>query len=290
MTETIERLLYQMYLIRHTETHLLSLFSQGKVRGTVHTCLGQEACAVGVIAALDSNIDLIFSNHRGHGHYLAYSQDVKGLIAEVLGLSIGVCNGIGGSQHLQYKNFYSNGIQGAGVPIAVGMALAEKINRSTAIAVSFIGDGTFGEGVIYEAFNLAALWCVPVMFVVEFNHYAQSTPSEKQHAGDLRTRVATFGIPVTIVDGNDVVAVQAAATNVSASVRAGKGPALLFLETYRLGPHSKGDDHRAPSEIERHRERDPISLCSKLVEPSRCKRIGQNALDMVDSVLKELLV
>ncbi|MBU1312322.1 MAG: thiamine pyrophosphate-dependent dehydrogenase E1 component subunit alpha [Gammaproteobacteria bacterium] len=278
-----------MCLIRHTETKLLELFSQGKVRGTVHTCLGQEACAVGVIAALDREIDIIFSNHRGHGHYLAYSRDVKGLIAEILGLPSGVCHGIGGSQHLQFKNFYTNGIQGAGVPITVGMALAEKFKGSHAIAVSFIGDGTFGEGAIYEAFNLAALWSAPIMFVVEYNHFAQSTPSEMQHAGDLRTRVDTFGIPVTVVDGNDVAQVKAAAAKVSASIRAGNGPALLFLETYRLGPHSKGDDHRAPSEIDRHRQRDPITLCRKLLETSEFERIEQEAASTVNHVLKELL-
>jgi len=289
VTESIAQLLHQMCLIRHTESKLLELFSHGKVRGTVHTCLGQEACAVGVIAALDRDIDIIFSNHRGHGHYLAYSLDVKGLIAEILGLPSGVCHGIGGSQHLQFKNFYTNGIQGAGVPITVGMALAEKFKGSRAIAVSFIGDGTFGEGAIYEAFNLAALWSAPIMFVVEYNHFAQSTPSEMQHAGDLRTRVDTFGIPVIVVDGNDVAQVKAAATTVSASIRAGNGPALLFLETYRLGPHSKGDDHRAPSEIEHHRHRDPITLCRKLLETTEFERIEQEAANTVNGVLKELL-
>lgn len=289
VTEPVAKLLYQMCLIRHTETQLLELFSHGKIRGTVHTCLGQEACAVGVISALNRNIDIIFSNHRGHGHYLAYSHDVKGLIAEVLGLPSGVCNGIGGSQHLQFRNFYTNGIQGAGVPITVGMALAEKFKGSQAIAVSFIGDGTFGEGAIYEAFNLAALWRAPIMFVVEYNHYAQSTPSQLQHAGDLRSRVDSFGIPVTVVDGNDVAQVQAAALNVSTAIRAGHGPALLFLETYRLGPHSKGDDHRALSEIEHHRQRDPILLCRNLLEVAEFERIDQDAANSVNRVLEELL-
>lgn len=289
VTDSISQLLHQMCLIRHTETALLELFSRGKVRGTVHTCLGQEACAVGVIAALNLDIDIIFSNHRGHGHYLAYSQDVKGLIAEILGLPSGVCHGIGGSQHLQLRNFYTNGIQGAGVPITVGMALAEKFKGSQAIAVSFIGDGTFGEGAIYEAFNLAALWGAPIMFVVEYNHYAQSTPSHLQHAGDLRTRVDSFGIPVTVVDGNDVAQVRIAATNVSATVRTSHRPALLFLETYRLGPHSKGDDHRALSEIEHHRQRDPILMCRKLLEATEFERIDQDAASTVKRVLEELL-
>ncbi len=289
MSESIAQLLQQMCVIRHTETALLELFSKGKVRGTVHTCLGQEACAVGVVSALNRDIDIIFSNHRGHGHYLAYCQDVKGLVAEILGLPSGVCQGLGGSQHLQFKNFYTNGIQGAGVPITVGMALAEKFKSSQAIAVTFIGDGTFGEGAIYEAFNLAALWRAPVMFVVEYNHYAQSTPSQMQHAGDLRTRVDSFGIPVTVVDGMDVGKVKAAAEAVSASIRAGLGPALLFLETYRLGPHSKGDDHRAQSEIDHYRQRDPIALCQQLLDPTEFARIDHDAAQSVHRIIAELL-
>ncbi|WP_113907281.1 thiamine pyrophosphate-dependent dehydrogenase E1 component subunit alpha [Aliidiomarina celeris] len=289
MSEQIEQLVQQMCLIRHTETALLELFSQGKVRGTVHTCLGQEACAVGVVSALNKETDIIYSNHRGHGHYLAYSQDVYGLIAEILGLPAGICHGVGGSQHLQFNNFYTNGIQGAGVPITVGMALAEKLKGSSAIAVPFIGDGTFGEGAIYEAFNIAALWQAPVMFVVEFNHYAQSTPSLMQHAGDLRTRVDTYGIPVTVIDGMDVCKVKAAAAIVAEYVRAGKGPAMLFLETYRLGPHSKGDDDRLQSEIDRYRLRDPLVVCRQLMSQAVFERIEKDAASQVSSVIKELL-
>lgn len=288
ITEKIKDLLRQMCLIRHTESALLELFSQGKIRGTVHTCLGQEACATGVVSALDKEKDIIFSNHRGHGHYLAYSQDTKGLVAEILGLSSGVCQGVGGSQHLHRQNFYSNGIQGAGVPITVGMALAEKFKGSSAIAVPFLGDGTFGEGAIYEAFNLASLWQAPVLFVVEFNHYAQSTPSHKQHAGDLRTRVDSFGIPVTIVDGMDVCKVQEATKSLATTIRAGRGPAMLFLETYRFGPHSKGDDDRPQAEIDQFRLRDPIALCRDLISRTEFDRINDDAASEVTRVIEEL--
>lgn len=289
MAESISDLIRQMWLIRHTELALLDLFSQGRVRGTVHTCQGQEACAVGVLSALNKDTDILFSNHRGHGHYLAYSADAKGLIAEVLGLPAGVCQGIGSSQHLQYKNFYTNGIQGAGVAITVGMALAEQYKGNNVVAVPFIGDGTFGEGAIYEAFNLAALWRAPVMFVVEFNHYAQSTPSYMQHAGDLRTRASSFGIPVTVIDGMDVLQVRAAATEIVASVRAGNGPAMLFLETYRLGPHSKGDDFRDKNEIEHHRKRDPLVLSQHLISAQHYADIKQQTAIEVQQIVMELL-
>lgn len=267
---------------------LLKLITEGKIRGTVHTCLGQEACAVGVIGALNKDVDVIFSNHRGHGHYLAYSNDVEGLLAEVMGKPSGVCNGIGGSQHLQYKNFYTNGIQGAGVPIATGMALAEKYNNTNAIAVSMLGDGTFGEGAVYEAFNIAALWEVPILYVVEFNHYAQSTPSSQQHAGDLRSRAKTFGIPVTSVDGMDVLCVYEEAKKAIQRVRKDKKPELLFLETYRLGPHSKGDDHRDTQEIERFRKRDPIILLKERLDPDVYLQIYDKTHDKVKTIVEEL--
>jgi TPP-dependent pyruvate/acetoin dehydrogenase alpha subunit len=287
--DVFQRKLYkELCLIRHTETSLLELFSQGKLNGTVHTCIGQEACAVGVINAINKEIDIVFSNHRGHGHYIAYSDDVKGLIAEIMGLSSGICRGIGGSQHIQFKNFYTNGIQGAGVPIVTGMALAEKFKMSGAIAVSFIGDGTFGEGAIYEAFNIASLWEAPVLFVAELNHYAQSTPSNEQHAGNLLTRADSFGISSTVADGMDVLAVFEAASRCVRTIRETQKPEMLFLETYRLGPHSKGDDHRNEDEIAKHRKREPIALFEKALG-GNVSDIYQGAKEEVNAIVRELL-
>jgi len=255
----IEETFYkQMITIRTVEQRLLSLFSEGHLNGTVHTCLGQEACAVGVVNALDRDRDILFSNHRCHGHFLAYSDNVDGLIAELMGRTTGVCGGIGGSQHLHERNFYSNGIQGGIVPVAAGMAFAEKMKGSGAIAVVFLGDGTFGEGVVYETFNLASLWSLPVLFVAELNGYAQSTPTAMEHAGDLETRVDSFGIHTVAIEVNDVHCVHSTARSLVEGIREASRPALLCLRTYRLGPHSKGDDTRPATEIERYRTRDPL--------------------------------
>ena len=175
-SDAYERALARMLLIRTVEERLLRLFAGGKLFGTTHTCIGQEACAVGVVGALDLERDIIFSSHRCHGHFLMYTDDPTSLIAEILGRQTGVCSGRGGSQHLCVRNFHSNGVQGGIIPVATGVALAEKLKRTGAVTVCFLGDGTLGEGVIYEAFNLASLWRLPILYVLEHNQYAQSTP------------------------------------------------------------------------------------------------------------------
>src|SRR5215204_416232 len=167
----------RMYLIRRFEETLLGLFSEGKIAGTTHTYIGQEANAVGVIAHLEQKRDVVVSNHRCHGHYLAFTGDVDGLLREVMGREGGVCGGKGGSQHLWSGNFFSNGVLGSTVPVAAGMALAERERGSDAVTTAFIGDGTLGQGVVYETLNLASLWRLPLLFVLENNSYAQSTPS-----------------------------------------------------------------------------------------------------------------
>lgn len=281
-------LCWRMVLIRRVEETLLDLFSRGLLSGTVHTCIGQEGCAVGVVSAIDRERDILFSNHRGHGHYLSYCDDVYGLIAEVMGRVDGVCRGVGGSQHLHRDNFYTNGIQGAGAPIVVGMALAEKRKVGGAVSLAFLGDGTFGEGAVYEAMNLASLWSVPMVFVVEHNRYAQSTPSELQHAGDLSRRAEPFGIPVTRVDGMDVIEVYEQARRIIGEVRREEKPQLLFLDTYRFAPHSKGDDHRDSSEIERYRREDPIAKLREMLPAKEFQRIEIEVETRLRSILAEL--
>jgi TPP-dependent pyruvate/acetoin dehydrogenase alpha subunit len=275
----------QMVTIRLVEERLLSLFSEGALNGTVHTCLGQEACAVGVVGALDRERDIVFSNHRGHGHFLSYCDDVDGLIAELMGRSSGVCGGVGGSQHLHQRNFYSNGIQGGIVPVAAGMAFAEKARSTGAIATVFLGDGTFGEGVVYETLNIASLWSLPILFVAELNGYAQSTPTEREHAGDLEARGLPFGIDSTAIDADDVCTVLGAAREAVAAVRAGR-PRLLFLRTYRLGPHSKGDDIRPRAEVEARWKRDPLLRLERDLEPAAVSRIGAEARARVDRAVE----
>lgn len=253
----------QMYLIRRFEETLLELFSQGKLHGTTHTCIGQEANAVGVVSQLERGRDAIFSNHRCHGHYLAFTDDVLGLLREVMGKEGGVCGGKGGSQHLCNDGFYSNGILGSTVPVATGMALAERERGAGAVTVSFLGDGTLGQGVVYESFNMASLWSLPILFVVEDNGYAQSTPTHLELAGEIAARGAAFGIETRQLATTDAVEIERAAADAVESIRQAARPFLLVLETYRFSPHSKGDDVRDPDEIEEARTRDPLAVASR---------------------------
>lgn len=287
-TALLQKLYGQMVLIRTVEQTLLDLFSQGLLRGTVHTCLGQEAIAAGIVGVLDRDLDAVCSNHRGHGHFLAYCGDVRGLIAEIMGKSCGVCGGRGGSQHLHRDNFYSNGILGGMAPVAAGIAMAEKAKASGAVTVVFHGDGAMAEGVIYETLNIAALWRLPILFAIEHNQVAQSTPIELEIAGALECRAVPFGIPVSEVDGNDVLAVHAEAGRVIGAIRDGQGPRLMLLRTYRLGPHSKGDDDRDPDEIARHRARCPITRAAAMLDPAWCDTIARTVADSVAQVVDEL--
>ncbi len=253
----------QMALIRRTEETFFELFAKGLLAGTVHTSIGQEACAAGVVNALDRRRDVIFSNHRAHGHFLVYCDDVEGLIAELLGRRTGVVGGVGGTQHLHRGNFYTNGVQGGIVPNAVGAALAEKIKGGDAIVAVFLGDGTMGQGVVYESMNLASLWALPLLFVLEDNQYAQSTHKRFEHAGELSGRAAAFAIETCTVDASDVFVVHTAAQAAVDQVRATCRPFFLALNTYRLAPHSKGDDTRSEEELATYRARDPLAKLAR---------------------------
>ena len=249
-----------MFEIRCVEQSLLDLHNRGLLFGTVHTSIGQEVCAVAVTDALDPKRDVIWSNHRGHGHYIAFTGDSQGLISETLGRAGGVCGGVGGSQHLHSAGFYSNGILGGTVPCAVGCAFAEKFKASGAVVVSFFGDGAFAQGIIYESFNIASLWNLPVLFVLEDNGYAQSTPKSREHAGDIASRAQTFCIPTTKLRATKVLEVSLAVRQIVDAVRHQSRPQLLVLETFRLAPHSKGDDTRSREEIAALKEADPLEL------------------------------
>jgi len=260
-----EQFFWQMALIRRVEQSLLELYADGLLYGTVHTSMGQEGCDVGVINALDKSRDVIFSNHRAHGQFLAYTDDVEGLIAEVMGKKTGVSRGIGGSQHLHKFNMYTNGIQGGIVSNAVGAALGEKLKKTGAVTVVFLGDGTMGQGAVYESFNMASLWSLPILFVLEDNGMAQSTPSHLEHAGNLTTRGASFGIDTQVMDAEDVLSVYSTTTRVLDWIRSRQRPYLLYARTVRLGPHSKGDDTRSVEEIEAQKRKDPLAhLANKL--------------------------
>jgi len=259
-TTGLPTLYERMFFIRRFEETLLDLFSQGKLVGTTHTYIGQEANGVGVIDHLDPAVDTIFSNHRCHGHYLAFADDPFGLLCEVMGRAPGVCGGKGGSQHLCKGNFYSNGVLGSIVPVATGIALAEKRKGTGAVSTVFLGDGTLGEGVTYESLNMASLWRLPVFFVVENNHYAQSTPVELELAGSITARAEAFGVETDELDTTDVEEIHAAAGRAVSRIRETGDPFWLVLHTYRFSPHSKGDDNRDLAEIEARRERDPLAV------------------------------
>jgi len=256
--------------IRCFEETVLANFPKGVFFGTTHAYLGQEANAVGVLSQLTQG-DIVFSNHRCHGHFLAYGGDPRALFAELMGRESGVCAGRGGSQHLHWRNFYSNGVQGGIVPIATGMAVAEKMKRTGAITVVFLGDGTLGEGVIYEAFNLASLWQAPILYVLENNHIAQTTPVELGVAGDILGRFQAFGIVSEQLDSSDVLEIQAAARRLLLEVRQYSAPRALVIHTARFGPHSKGDDTRSEHVLAALRQsRDPLAIhVTRLDEPTR---------------------
>lgn len=267
-----------MLRIRLFEETVLDEFKRGVFAGTTHTSMGQEADAVGVIRCLQER-DVIVTNHRCHGHFLAYGGDMRALFAELMGRQTGVCGGRGGSQHIHWRNLYSNGVQGGIVPIAAGMALAEKRKGSGAVVTVFIGDGTLGEGVIYEGFNMAALWKVPLFIVVENNHIAQTTPSELTLSGTIAGRFNAFGISAIELDTTDVLQVISVVEKEIGMVRGDSSPRALILDTVRLGPHSKGDDTRSPEQLASLKaEKDPLLLVEKRLDPATLLAVKQETI------------
>jgi TPP-dependent pyruvate/acetoin dehydrogenase alpha subunit len=279
----------QLCLLRRFDELVLENFAKGWFAGTTHTYLGQEADAVGVLSELGP-ADIVFSNHRCHGHFLAYGGEPQALLAELMGRPEGVCGGRGGSQHLQWRNFYSNGIQGGIAPVAVGMALAEKLKASGAATVVFIGDGTLGEGALYEALNLAALWQAPILFVLEDNHIAQTTPTEQAVAGSMAGRFAAFGLPVVELDSSDVLEIAPAAARLLEAARSGAGPQALILHTCRFGPHSKGDDTRPPEVVARLRQqRDPVRIQGERLEREEREAIESEVAQRLEQAVGRLV-
>jgi TPP-dependent pyruvate/acetoin dehydrogenase alpha subunit len=279
----------QLSVIRCFEETVLDNFPKGVFSGTTHTYLGQEANAVGVLHHLNPG-DIVFSNHRCHGHFIAYGGDLHALFAEMMGKATGVCGGRGGSQHLQWRNFYSNGVQGGIVPVATGMALAEKLQQTDAIAVCFLGDGTLGQGVVYESFNIASLWGAPILYVVEHNQIAQTTPTAQVFAGDMATRFAAFDIPVMELDTSDVLEISAVAQDLLNDIRTQGTPLGLILHTHRFGPHSKGDDTRDPQVVAHLREtRDPLRILATRLSPDACAAIQAETEALVSAAFQQAL-
>ncbi len=255
-------------LIRGVEQALLDLFGKGQLSGTTHTCLGQECCQMGVVRTLTDPDDAVLSNHRNHGHFLTYSGEIRGLIAEIMGREGGICGGMGGSQHLAYRHFHSNGVQAGMTAIGVGQALARKLRGGSGIVVAIVGDGTTGEGLLYESMNLASIWNVPLLFVLENNGIAQTTPTAHTVGGSIEARGAAFGLRTWRLDDASP-SFFADTEAIVSEARQSAAPGLLVIDTYRLGPHSKGDDLRTEDEMARIRDRDPLLRLGSSIPASR---------------------
>lgn len=258
--------MYQaMVLIREAEQRLIKLFSQNRMPGFIHSYIGEEATAVGVCATLRPD-DYITSTHRGHGHILAKGGDLDLFFAELYGRATGYCKGKGGSMHvadLDLGILGANGVVAGGVPIAAGAAHGARMQGHDRVAVSFVGDGGTDIGPFHETLNLAALWDVPVIFVVENNGYADFiAQKDHQKIERISDRADAYGMPGATVDGNDVEAVRKATAEAVKRARSGNGPTLLECVTYRWRGHFEGDPqpYRTDDEVVEWKKKDPLLL------------------------------
>ena len=255
----------RMFLIRQFELRAIHERRGGLIPGFIHSCVGQEATAVGACAALRSD-DVITSTHRGHGHLIAKGGDPRYMMAELAGRSTGYCGGKGGSLHIADFDLGilgANGIVAGGIPMAVGAGLAFQMQGENRIALAFFGDGAVNEGAFHEAANLAGLWKLPVIFFCENNLYGEGTPQHKQAPiADLSLRAAGYGFPGIVVDGNDVMAVYEVTREAVERARQGLGPTFIEGKTYRYRGHYEGDPmvYRSKEEMELWKQRDPIEL------------------------------
>jgi len=261
--ETLFDMYQRMVLIREFELAAMELFKRGQAKGAMHPYIGQEASGVGICMALRRD-DVIAGTHRSHGHNIAKGADTKKMMAELLGKETGYCKGRGGSMHIAAFETGSLGalaVVGSGIPLAVGAALAFKMRGEDRVAVPFTGDGGSNTGNWHEGVNMASIWDLPVIFVLENNHYAVSTRFDNAvKVKDLSIRAQGYGIPGVRVDGFDVLAVYETATEAVARARRGEGPTLIVTESYRLEGHYAGEPevYRTRAEVDEYRKLDPI--------------------------------
>lgn len=245
--------------IRAIESTLYDLFGKGRLHGTIHTCIGQEFTGVVVAKHLRTG-DFVTSNHRCHGHFIAASGKWQGLIDEIIGNQDGVCAGIGSSQHLWAENFLSNGPQAGLLPVAAGVALDRKRKGGKHVVCSFIGEGTLGEGVVYETLNLDSLWDLPHLIICENNFYSQSTAQPKAVAGSIAERARAFGIEIFHADTWYLSNLDEVIGKAVLRSRETSTPGFINITTYRLNPHSKGDDLRENAEVDWFSAHDPLTI------------------------------
>jgi TPP-dependent pyruvate/acetoin dehydrogenase alpha subunit len=279
----------RMVRIHEFEIAASDLFRRGQVKGAIHTYFGQEASGVGICMALRDD-DLVAGTHRSHGHNIAKGADTKRMMAEIMGKETGYCKGRGGSMHIAAFETGSLGalsVVASGIPLAVGAGLAFKMRGEDRVAVPFTGDAGSNTGNWHECLNMASTWTLPVVFVLENNHYGVSTNiRETVNIEDLSIRARAYGIPGVRVDGFDVIAVYEAAVNAVSRARLGEGPTLLVTECYRLDGHYAGEPevYRSRSEVEEYRKKEPVGrFRNYLIEEGKA---GAELLDAIDSEVK----
>ncbi|KAF0119010.1 MAG: pyruvate dehydrogenase E1 component subunit alpha [Rhodospirillaceae bacterium] len=272
-SDLLQKFYHDMLLIRRFEEKAGQLYGMGLIAGFCHLYIGQEAVVVGLHAGAQTT-DTLVTSYRDHGHMLACGMDPKGVMAELTGRSGGYSKGKGGSMHMfsREKGFYGgHGIVGAQVPIGTGLGFAHRYRKDGGVCLCYMGDGAVNQGQVYESFNMAALWKLPVLYVIENNRYGMGTAVERAAAGQaLYQRGTAYGIPGRAVDGMDVIAVHAAGLDALEHIRGGNGPFILEMKTYRYRGHSMSDPakYRSKEEVQRMRsEHDPIDhLRALLVE------------------------
>ena len=284
-----------MVTIRQFETLAGELFAAGRIPGFIHLSIGQEASAVGVCSCLRQD-DYLTTTHRGHGHMIAKGADVKRMVAELFGKKTGYCRGKGGSMHIADFSIGilgANGVVAGGLPIAAGAGVSIKMRKTDQVVVCFFGDGASNRGPVHEAMNLASIWSLPIVFVVENNQFASTTAQDYACAiGDICQRAAGYNMPGTAVDGNDVVAVREAAAEAVERARAGEGPTLIENKTYRIRGHFEGDPqkYRRQAEVELwQNERDPVARFTEYLGPKKyfTEKFRKQTWREVEAELKE---
>ena len=283
----------QMLLIRRFEEKAGQLYGMGLIGGFCHLYIGQEAVVVGLESVADKG-DKRVTSYRDHGHMLACGMDAKGVMAELTGRIGGYSKGKGGSMHMfsKEKHFYGgHGIVGAQVPIGAGLAFADKYQGNSSVTFTYFGDGAANQGQVYETFNMAALWGLPVIFVIENNQYAMGTSQQRStSSAEIYERGQAFGIPGEAVDGMDVLAVKAAGQVAINHCRSGKGPYILEIKTYRYRGHSMSDPakYRTREEVQKVREeKDAIEHIRDLLLTG--KHCGEDDLKMIDKEIKAIV-
>lgn len=288
----------KMILVRRLEEEFGALAKEGRTRGPIHRCDGQEAVGVGATAML-GNEDYVTSTHRGHAHYIGKGLDVHGVAAEILGRATGLCGGKAGHMLIADASkgmIGGNAIVGASIPAATGMALSNQILGNDRVAMCFFGDGAAQTGIWHESMNIAALWKLPVVFVLEHNEYGLTVHSDRQGpVKDLSIRAAGYDIPSEIVDGNDSVAVYQAVARMVERSRRGEGPGFVECKTYRWEGFSTSDmgGYQNPDDIARAKERDPIAIAydrlKEAVGPERLDAIEAEATAEVTAAVRQAL-